>query len=249
MLFDAGNPILKVIGVEHMLWKSGTFNVAPRAYSALAFRISGSAVIKSGEKECTVNSNGILYIPQGVGYVADYTDTELLVIHFVTALGDSNAEVYSFQNSDKIYKLFLNAHSTWQNKMAGFAAYTMSLLYLIIGTMLEKDTEVTLPPNFLNAVSLLNADYKSSELNIENVCARSNISATAFRQIFKKNYQKTPMEYVTELRIEHARNLIAGGMSVEEAAYDSGFNDSKYFARVVKKHFGCTPRSFKDYGK
>ena len=57
------------------------------------------------------------------------------------------------------------------------------------------------------------------------------------------------MEYITRLRLEYARRLIANGVSVESTAYESGFNDPKYFARVVKKHFGCTPRNLKTYGK
>ncbi|MBQ4259179.1 MAG: AraC family transcriptional regulator [Lachnospiraceae bacterium] len=34
---------------------------------------------------------------------------------------------------------------------------------------------------------------------------------------------------------------------MEKAAIASGF-DSKYFARVVKQYYGCTPRDWKDYG-
>ena len=69
------------------------------------------------------------------------------------------------------------------------------------------------------------------------------------RRLFKKYYDKTTIEYITSLRLEYARNLISNGMSIENAASESGFNDSKYFARVVKKQFGCSPREFKAYGK
>ena len=46
MLYQGNNPILKIIGVEHMYWKGGTFDVKARDYSALAFRISGNANMK-----------------------------------------------------------------------------------------------------------------------------------------------------------------------------------------------------------
>ena len=36
---------------------------------------------------------------------------------------------------------------------------------------------------------------------------------------------------------------------VTNAAYESGFNDPKYFARVVKKCLNCTPRDLKNYGR
>jgi len=57
------------------------------------------------------------------------------------------------------------------------------------------------------------------------------------------------VQYITELRLENARNLISCGMPIEAAACESGFGDSKYFARVVKKHFLCMPRELKTFGR
>ncbi|MBQ8606310.1 MAG: helix-turn-helix transcriptional regulator [Clostridia bacterium] len=249
MLFNSDNPILHITAAEHLKWKSGVFNVRPRRYSALAFRISGSAIINACGNEYCINTNDILYLPQGVGYTASYTDTEMLVIHFVTEKDDKFPEIYSFRNPLQIYKAFLNALSIWKSKRPGYEAFTMAQLFTIIGTILEKETEATMPQHFLNAVSFINSNYKDAALCIGSVCEKSGINETLFRQLFKKHYLKTPIEYITELRIEHARNLISGGESVENAAYESGFNDPKYFSRVVKRKCGCTPRSFKSYGK
>ncbi len=249
MLYSGNNPILRIIGVEHMRWNGGAFKVAPREYSALAFRISGSAIIRCGGNEYHINTNDILYLPQNMAYTAEYTDTEIIVIHFVTVQSDSEAEVYSFQNGEQIYKSFLQAHAFWENKEPGFTVYTMSLLYSILGTILEKETKTNLPSHFLKAISFINSNYKNKNMSVGMICTQAGMGATAFRQLFKKYYQKTPTAYITDLRLEYARNLISSGMSVENAAYESGFNDPKYFARIVKKHFGCTPRAFKVYGK
>lgn len=249
MLYDGNNPILRIVGVEHMRWNSGIFDVKPREYSALAFRIRGNATITAGRNEYYIQSNDILYLPQNMGYIAEYADTEMLVIHFVTAQNDSELEVYSFQNVELIYKLFLSARAFWKNKELGFHIYALSQLYMILGVILEKSTKTNQPQHFLNAVSFINANYKNSALSIDMICREVGISATVFRQLFKKYYQKTPMQYITNLRLEYARSLISNGVSVENATYESGFNDSKYFARVVKKHFGCTPRELKNYGK
>lgn len=249
MLYNGNNPVLRIIGVEHLQWKAGIFNVPPREYSSLAFRISGSVTIRCGDSEHYINTNDILYLPQHMGYTAKYTDTEIIVVHFVTMQNDRKIELYTFQNGEQLYKLFMQALTLWKNKEAGFAVYTMSLLYTIWGTILEKETKENLPAHFLNAISFVNANYKNNDLSVETICAAAGISATVFRQLFKKHYQKTPMQYITDLRIEYARSLISNGVSVENAAYESGFNDSKYFARVVKKHFDCTPRELKTYGK
>ena len=109
-------------------------------------------------------------------------------------------------------------------------------------------SKTNLPPHFLRAISYINANYNSN-ITTATICAASGIGATVFRQLFKAHYRKTPVEYITELRLEHARNRIAGGVPIEQAAADSGFNDPKYFARVVKRYFNCTPRDLKNYGK
>ena len=249
MLYNGNNPILSIVGVEHMCWNEGTFNVEPREYSALAFRMSGSATIHCRSKEHCINSNDILYLPQKMGYTAQYTDTEMIVIHFVTAQDDGEIELYPFQNGEQLYKLFLRAHTLWEKKEPGFAVFAMAQLYTILGTLLESETKTNLPEHFLKAISFMNSNYKKNNMSVDMICAKAGISATSFRQLFKKYYQKTPVEYITELRLEYARNLISGGASIEVAAYESGFNDPKYFARVVKKYLGCTPRALKAYGK
>ena len=249
MLCNGDNPILEIVGVEHMHWKGGTFNVSCRNYSALAFRISGNAIIQSDGKEHYIKTNDILYLPQNKGYTAKYTDTEMLVIHFITTLDDKELEIYSFQNGEQIYKLFLQTHLIWKNKETGYVVHTLSMLYSILGSILEKETKINLPPHFLKAISYINSNYKNSDLNVDMICAEAGIGSTAFRQLFKKHYQKTPVEYITDLRLEYARNLISSGVPIGNVAYESGFNDTKYFARVVKKRLNCTPRDLKNYGR
>lgn len=249
MLYNCENPILSISGVEHMRWEGGYFEVAPRKHAALAFRISGSAVITAQGREYRVNTNDILYIPQGMAYTARYTDTEMLVFHFLTAAPDKNAEVYSLSNCEEVHKLFLRARTIWKNRGPAYAVYAMSLLYEILGVILETETKSKLPAHFLNAVSFINANYKSRDISIPRICSQAGIGATVFRQLFRKHYGETPVQYITELRLENARNLISCGMPIEAAACESGFGDSKYFARVVKKRFGCTPRELKLYGK
>ena len=248
MLCNGENPILYVDTV-HTSFNDGAYTVAPRSFSSLAFRIRGSSAITCGGKEYHIAPNDIFYMPQHLAYTADYTDADIIAIHFVTANDDKEPEVYSFENTEGLYKLFMRAAALWENKEPGYPVYLMAQLYTILGTILAQNTISTLPPHFINAISFINANYKNNAINVDMICAEAGISATAFRSLFRKHYQKTPTQYVTELRLAYARNLISGGMTVENAACESGFNDPKYFARVVKKYFGCTPRDLKVYGK
>lgn len=248
MFYSGENPVLRIMAVEHLCWGQGSVCVPPREYASLTFRIRGEATVCCGEHTCHVNTNEILYVPQNLSYTASYTDTELLAIHFVTDSDDPVPESYALQSGENLYKMFLHAHALWEKKQPAYGVLVMSQLYGILGELCEKETSVHLPPHFLNAVSFLNANFKE-DISIAAVCREAGIGGTTFRQLFREYYQKTPMEYLVQLRLEYARNLIAGGMAIEQAALESGFHDSKYFARTVKKHFGCTPRELKKYGK
>ena len=249
MLYTGENPILRVVGAERLRWGGGDFTVAPRDYSALAFRVSGGALICAGGREYRVDSNDILYLPQNMGYTARYTDTELIVIHFVTQFDDECPEVHTLSGGEEVYKLFLEALTLWEQKEPGYPMYAMAQLYGILGAIFRTETDTRLPPRFLTVLSYINAHYRDSNLCIRTICADHGISETAFRKLFHRYCRKTPMAYITELRLAFARNLIAGDTPVEQAAPESGFNDPKYFARVVKKRYGCTPRALKTYGK
>lgn len=249
MIYNCQNPSVKIVSVEHMTWTDGFFNISPREYSALAFRIKGNAQITVDTKKYYVTVNDVLYLPQNMPYTAEYTDTEIIVIHFLTESDDTLPQVYSVANSEQIYKAFLNAYTIWKNKLPGYEAYTMSQLYYILGQICEKEAAVILPESFIKAVSYININFKRPGLTVDEICRNSCISATGIRQLFRQHYKKTPVEYITELRLEYARALISCGTSVEKASFESGFNDPKYFARIVKKNYSCTPRELKKYGK
>ncbi len=249
MLYHGSNPILKIAGVEHIRWKSGYFVVPPRSFSALAFRISGKAVIEQGAKTYRIGTGELLYLPQNMAYTADYTDTEMIAVHFYTEKSDRSIERYPIASAEELYPLFRELHALWTDKEPGYMVYAMAKLYQILGTVLESETKTRLPAHLLQAVSILHRDFRNPALSIPAICRDVGISQTQFRQLFKKHYRKTPVDYITHLRLENARSLISGGTPIELAATESGFNDPKYFARVVKKTFGCTPRSFKTFAR
>ena len=249
MFYSCENPVLRMEAVARLSWESGVFDVAPRSYAAIAFRSKGSGSLKLNGKEYVIGEEDILYLPQNIGYHAEYTDTEILVFHFITAYSEEEPEIYSPANREALYKLFLEAYTLWEKKEAGYIADLTALLYSVLGRLCKTETDARLPRNFLEAVSYINSNYKDGGLSVGDVCKHAGISETVFRQLLKVYCNKTPVEYITDLRLELARNLIAGGETIEAAAYSSGFNDSKYFARVVKKKYNCTPRSLKLYGK
>ena len=96
MLYHATNPILRIVGVEHMKWDAGTFKVNPREYSALAFRISGSAVIdNAGNERRIIKAQSILNAggsAKTAAYIAGFKDFSVFYRCFLKKVGITTTE-------------------------------------------------------------------------------------------------------------------------------------------------------------
>ena len=144
----------------------------------------------------------------------------------------------------KVCRLIEKIGSAW-----GFEHYyCTAIFYEILGEICAECMQMQIPEHFKNAVDYIHQNFRG-KMDIASICRKTAISATAFRQYFRIYYGITPTEYIRNLRLEYARNLLSGGMSVEQAAEACGIGDSKYFARLVKEKYGCSPRNLKLHGK
>lgn len=98
----------------------------------------------------------------------------------------------------------------------------------------------------LKAVEYINENFKK-DIMLEEVANFVNISSFYFSKIFKEYTGKNYVDYITDLRIEIAKDkLIEGIISIKEICYEVGYNDPNYFSRVFKKVEGLSPSEYKN---
>ncbi|MBB3111510.1 two-component system response regulator YesN [Paenibacillus phyllosphaerae] len=93
-------------------------------------------------------------------------------------------------------------------------------------------------------------DYIKSNLHLDltlELCARAvNLSWGYYSNLFKKVTGTTFQQYVTQLRIERAKELLLADYQVQEIAQQLGYEHRRYFSEVFKKQTGLTPTEFKE---
>lgn len=84
------------------------------------------------------------------------------------------------------------------------------------------------------------------QITLKQLAAVSGMNEKYLCHIFKEFTDRTPIDYINSLRIEHAcREIQEEHLCVTEAAYESGFNDLSYFSRAFKKYKGCSPSAYR----
>ncbi|HEU5165322.1 MAG TPA: AraC family transcriptional regulator [Chitinophagaceae bacterium] len=81
----------------------------------------------------------------------------------------------------------------------------------------------------------------SENINLGKIAGKAMVSKFHFIRVFKKYYGRTPNQYLQEVRIEKAKQLLQKGKTIDEACYAIGFASKTSFISLFKKMTGKTP--------
>lgn len=95
----------------------------------------------------------------------------------------------------------------------------------------------------ISAVMEANYTYNLSLEEFAKLCGRS---LTVFKNDFKDIYHDSPGRWLTQKRLELARDLLLNSnKSIHELLLDCGFENASHFTRVFKEKFGTTPHKYR----
>lgn len=89
-------------------------------------------------------------------------------------------------------------------------------------------------------------EFFGMPLTLEEVSNYVGFNASYFSDYFKKETGQTFSQYLADVRIGYAKQLLLEeSMGLEDIAESVGYGDKKYFAKIFKKKTGMTPREYK----
>jgi len=144
-----------------------------------------------------------------------------------------------YNSEDKYYELFIKAN-------------LLKLLAVIAReyakTSEDKESDEIFDKYrnaILNSIQYIKKNF-NQDIHLDDVCKYSMMSKTYFCYIFKSLTGKTFTEYLTELRIQKALELLnATDTPITEICFSVGYNDVTHFCRTFKKKVGVSPRLYR----
>ena len=97
------------------------------------------------------------------------------------------------------------------------------------------------------AKSYINAQFQK-DISLDEVSREVNVSPYYFSKLFKEETGQNFIEYLTEIRIARAKELLSQGneTSMKEICLSCGYQDPNYFSRIFKKTVGQTPTEYRE---
>ena len=209
-------------------------------------QIEGETRTEVGDRSLTLHPGEILLIPAGVPHrgVSDggFRDLALCIrnaeFDAVELLCDSAGTVTSVISV--IARLLLEQES-------GYEAEADLLAQAVCRMIADRIGASRGSPDVERVRNELYANLSRSDLSVSELIARTGYDKDYFRRRFKKETGKTPSEYLTDLRMTYAKELLSDQkhLPVKAIAESCGFSDSLYFSTCFKRHCGMSPLAYR----
>lgn len=223
-----------------------------RACHCLAMHLAGDKdYLFSDGTVLTVRENDIIFLPKFSSYEALVREPgTCLAINF-----DLDEDVHfspfaiHIKNAKEAENAFQRAIKAFNRKNEGYIIKCKAEVYNILHILMTEyfagyqpsQKHETIKP----ALEMIHGRYLTDAPSIAELSSACDITPEYFRKLFKSFYGISPLKYINDLKISHAKALLESKMySVAEVALQSGFSDATHFSREFKKATGLSPSKY-----
>jgi AraC-like DNA-binding protein len=138
-----------------------------------------------------------------------------------------------------------------KRKLSGYQLLFSNLFFNLIIMLARYYTESGFLPakNLMRmaaGMARLEKEY-NQKIDLGKLAEESGFSLPHFIRSFTAVYGLSPLQYLLQLRISKAAELLENSaMTISQIGDLCGFDDSNYFSRVFRKRMGCSPRPYRN---
>jgi len=129
---------------------------------------------------------------------------------------------------------------------AGKGAQVRGLIWQIFALLMENQKTSS---DYINAaVNYMNTQYVNC-ITVKNVADHLGLNRSYFSDYFKKRMGISPQNFLMNIRMSKAADMLIHGIKPTVAATSVGYEDLFAFSKAFKKHFGISPREYAKQNK
>ncbi len=89
-------------------------------------------------------------------------------------------------------------------------------------------------------------DNYQEDIDLEQISKQAFLSRFHFHRLFRQVYKKTPHQYITQKRLDKAKDLLSENKPVTEVCMEVGFESIGSFSVLFKKEIGFAPQYYRN---
>ncbi len=208
--------------------------------------LNANGKIKINGKNHTVKTGDIAVINPDISHSEQYLCNSKAV-YLGIELADEQVSlkegifnnINGFESLHNIVEMIYTEH---KNQEAGYKLIISSKLMEFIVFFGRRINHKSKPDKSIERCADYFRDNFAVQINIKDVVESHGFDYERFRKDFKIKYGLAPKQYIVEMRLNYAYNMICnGGMSCTDVAMYCGFSDGSQFSKMFKKRYGITP--------
>ena len=235
------NDNLHPLLVGHWACPSGNrFGPNVREYYILHLVHRGKGILYNAKGAHTVSGGQTFLIREGevTTYVADKDDP-----WEYTWIGFSGSRAKLFDNAQDVF----NTPADLDAKLSEYVIRDekstdiyLSILYELMYHLFSSQSDETQDERIRHVHRFIKYNYMG-DISISSLASSFGFERSYLYRIFKQRYGLSPKEYLTKVRLERGKWLLARGHSVAESAYMVGYPDAFSFSKAYKNYYGTSP--------
>lgn len=172
--------------------------------------------------------------------IVQMTLVEVLAAFFAYASENADCLAESFS---PVYSGFFRDIVSSQN-LHGLFARAQEIMYSLMAQVSQRQ-QSKVSQIVSQVLAIIHNHYSENDLTVDRLAQETYTSYGYLCYLFKRDMGKTLGDYITDYRMEQARQmLLQGDRSVSEVAEAVGFSNPNYFSKKFKRTFGMLPSSF-----
>ncbi len=153
-------------------------------------------------------------------------------------------DVIPLLNPSSVLNIFETIFQLSQNKeQENFRAVNAECYKLLLELSAQTGI-LTQPPDLREALQYINQNL-TCNLKLSELCHHTGYSSATLTRKFQRSFNKSPIEFFLERKLEKARDLLTQHMySVKEVATLLNYSSTQYFSSQFARYFGMPPSDF-----